>query len=42
LVSVTGAEPPLAAQFPALGIFLTVLVVGLGAGRFSKRGVKRK
>jgi hypothetical protein len=42
LVSVTGAEPPLAAQFPALGFFLTVLVVGLGAGRFSKRGVKRK
>jgi hypothetical protein len=42
LVSVTGIEPPLAAQFPALVLFLTVLVGGLGAGRFSKRAGNRK
>jgi hypothetical protein len=36
LVAVSGIEPPLAAQIPALGFFLTLIALGLGVGRFSK------
>lgn len=36
LVAVTGIEPPMAAQVPALALFLAVIALGLGAGRFSK------
>jgi len=36
LVSVTGVEPPLTAQMPALVFFLTLIALGLGVGRFSK------
>jgi hypothetical protein len=42
LVTVAGVEPPLTAQIPALGVFLAVIAVGLGAGRFSKRRVSQK
>lgn len=37
LVPVAGVEPPLAAQLPALLLFLGVIALGLGAGRISKR-----
>jgi hypothetical protein len=37
LVAVTGVEPALAAQIPALGFFLAVIALGLGAGRLSFR-----
>lgn len=37
LVAVTGIEPPITAQVPALMLFLGVIVMGLGAGRWSKR-----
>ena len=37
LVAVTGIEPPMTAQIPALIFFLAVIALGLGAGRFSKR-----
>ena len=37
LVAVTGVEPPITAQVPALMLFLGVIVLGLGAGRWSKR-----
>lgn len=36
LVAVTGVEPPMTAQVPALLLFLAVIALGLGAGRFSK------
>ena len=36
LVAVTGVEPPITAQLPALLFFLVVIALGLGAGRFSK------
>lgn len=36
LVAVTGVEPPMTAQIPALLLFLAVIALGLGAGRFSK------
>ncbi|MBM4296973.1 MAG: hypothetical protein FJ143_04465 [Deltaproteobacteria bacterium] len=36
-VSVTGVEPPLAAQLPSLAMFVGAIAVGLGVGRFSKR-----
>jgi hypothetical protein len=36
LVSVTGVEPPIAAMIPALGFFLIVIALGLGAGRWSR------
>jgi len=36
LVMVTGIEPPLAAQVPALLLFLAVIAFGLAAGRLSK------
>ncbi len=37
LVAVTGVEPALAAQIPALVFFLAVIALGLGAGRLSLR-----
>ena len=36
LVAVTGVEPPMTAQIPALVFFLMLIAIGLGAGRFSK------
>jgi hypothetical protein len=36
LVSVTAVEPPTAAMVPALGYFLVVIALGLGAGRWSR------
>jgi hypothetical protein len=39
LVSVTGVEPPVKAMVPALAYFLAVIVLGLGAGRWSKRRI---
>ena len=37
LVSVSGVEPPVAAMLPAMGLFLTVIALGLGVGRWSLR-----
>lgn len=37
VVAVTGVEPPARAMVPALGYFLALLVLGLAAGRWSKR-----
>jgi len=37
LVAVTGIEPAMMAQIPALLFFLSVILLGLGAGRFSFR-----
>ena len=37
LITVTGVEPPREAIFPSLFIFLTVIAVGLVAGRISRR-----
>ena len=37
LVAVTGIEPAMMAQIPALLFFLAVIALGLGAGRFSFR-----
>jgi hypothetical protein len=36
-VSVTGFEPSLTTQLSSLALFLTVIALGLGAGRASKR-----
>jgi len=36
LVAVTGVEPPMTAQIPALMFFLAVIALGLVAGRLSK------
>ncbi|HEX6768011.1 MAG TPA: hypothetical protein VF208_01570 [Candidatus Binatia bacterium] len=36
LVAVSGVEPPVTAQMPALVFFLTLTALGLGSGRFSK------
>lgn len=36
LVAVTGVEPPMTAQVPALIFFLGIIVLGLGTGRLSK------
>lgn len=36
VVSVTGIEPPARAMLPALSYFLALIVLGLGAGRWSK------
>jgi hypothetical protein len=41
LVAVTGIEPPITAQVPSLMLFLGVIVLGLGAGRRSKRFAAR-
>jgi hypothetical protein len=35
-ISVTGVEPPARAMIPAIGFFLAVIAVGLGAGRWSR------
>ena len=37
VVAVSGGEPPLSAMVPAFGLFLTTIVLGLGAGRWSRR-----
>jgi hypothetical protein len=37
VVSVTGVEPPMKAMVPVLSYFLAVIVLGLGAGRWTKR-----
>ena len=37
-VSVTGVEPPAQAMIPAIGFFLAVIALGLGVGRWSRRG----
>jgi len=36
LVAVTGVEPPMTAQVPALMFFVAMIALGLGVGRFSK------
>jgi len=41
LVSVTGVEPPVTAQIPALVFFLALIALGLGVGRYSKISRKR-
>jgi hypothetical protein len=37
IVSVAGVEPPIRAMMPALALFLTVIVAGIAAGRWSTR-----
>jgi hypothetical protein len=37
VVAVAGVEPPMSAMIPAIGFFSAVLMVGLGAGRASRR-----
>jgi len=37
IVPVTGIEPPMTAMVPALSYFLALIVLGSGAGRWSKR-----
>ena len=37
VVDVTGVEPPARAMVPALALFLGLIALGLGAGRWSKR-----
>jgi len=41
LVAVTGVEPPITAQVPALIFFLGMVTLGMGAGRWSKRFAAR-
>jgi hypothetical protein len=36
-ISVTGVEPPLGTVFPAIGLFLAFVVLGLAVGRWSRR-----
>lgn len=36
VVAVAGVEPPMSAMIPAIGVFLTVIAVGLGVGRWSR------
>jgi hypothetical protein len=36
-ISVTGMEPPLGTVFPAIGLFLAFVVLGLAVGRWSRR-----
>ena len=36
VVSVSAIEPPASAMLPALGLFLTMITLGLGAGRWSR------
>ena len=36
VVSVSAVEPPASAMLPALGLFLTMITLGLGAGRWSR------
>lgn len=40
-INVTGVEPPRQAIYPSLFLFLTVIALGLAAGRFTRR-VKSK
>jgi hypothetical protein len=40
-ISVAGIEPSLGTQMPSLILFLTVIALGLGAGRFSKRSSQK-
>jgi hypothetical protein len=37
LVEVTGVEPPAGAMVPALALFVAIIALGLGVGRWSKR-----
>jgi hypothetical protein len=37
LITVTGVEPPREAIYPSLFLFLTVIALGLAAGRLSRR-----
>jgi hypothetical protein len=37
VVSVSAVEPPASAMLPALGLFLTMITLGLGVGRWSRR-----
>lgn len=39
VISVTPVEPPMRAMFPALGLFLALIALGLAGGRCSKRRV---
>jgi hypothetical protein len=41
IVRVTGVEPPMSAMIPAIGFFLAVIAVGLGAGRWSRRAPRQ-
>ena len=36
VVSVSGVEPPASAMLPAMGLFLAVIALGLGVGRWSR------
>ena len=36
VVSVSGVEPPVSAMLPAMGLFLTVIALGLAVGRWSR------
>ena len=36
VVSVSAVEPPASAMLPALGLFLTMIALGLGVGRWSR------
>jgi hypothetical protein len=36
VVSVSGVEPPVSAMLPALGLFLAMITLGLGVGRWSR------
>jgi hypothetical protein len=36
VVSVSGVEPPVSAMLPAMGLFLAMIVLGLGVGRWSR------
>jgi hypothetical protein len=36
VVSVAGVEPPVSAMLPAMGLFLAVIALGLGVGRWSR------
>jgi hypothetical protein len=36
VVSVSGVEPPISAMLPAMGLFLAVIGLGLGVGRWSR------
>jgi hypothetical protein len=41
-LTVAGAEPPSSAMVPALTVFLLVIALGLGAGRWTKRRTHRR
>jgi hypothetical protein len=41
VVSVSGVEPPGSAMLPAMGLFLVVIALGLGVGRWSRYHASR-